>query len=80
MEPSLTVALRVVVGRFLSLGINSAGSSETTSCLSRPIIHHEPEDLTSTDSVFLSSRSPIKREEKLDQNKDGEGQGAEREE
>ena len=60
---SLTVALRVATGLFLSFGFISAGSSET-SCLSRPIIHHDPEDLTLTASVFLSSISPIKKEKK----------------
>jgi hypothetical protein len=72
-EPSLTVALRVVTGLFLSPGFISAGSSEI-SCLSRPIIHHEPEDLTLTDSVFLSSISPIKVEKKSPIGKDEEGQ------
>jgi hypothetical protein len=71
--PSLTVALREVMGFFLSLGLISAGSSKT-SCLSRPIIHHEPEDLTLTDSVFLSSISPIKVKKQLNQ-LDEEGQG-----
>jgi hypothetical protein len=61
---SLTVALRVIVGFFfdLSLSLISSGSSET-SCLSRPTIHHKPEDFlwTLIDSVFLSSMSPIRR-------------------
>ncbi len=59
---SLTVALRVTAGFFLSLDFVSAGSSET-SCLSRPTIHHRPEDFLSTliDSVFLSSMSPIRK-------------------
>lgn len=46
---------------FVSVCFVSAGSSETSS-FSRPIIHQEPEDLlwTRTDSVFLSSMSPIR--------------------
>jgi hypothetical protein len=58
---SPTVALRTGEGFFLSVGLISAGSSETSS-FSRPIIHHEPEDLvwTRTDSVFWSSMSPIR--------------------
>jgi hypothetical protein len=58
---SPTVALRMVGGLFFSLGFISAGSSETSS-FSRPITHQEPEDLlwTRTDSVFLSSMSPIR--------------------
>ncbi len=58
---SPTVALRTGLGFFLSVCLISAGSSETSS-FSRPIIHHEPEDLvwTRTDSVFWSSMSPIR--------------------
>ena len=57
--PSATVDLRMGGGFFFSVCFISAGSSETSS-FSRPIIHH-PEDLvwTRTDSVFLSSMSPI---------------------
>jgi hypothetical protein len=44
---SLTVALRVIAGFFFSLDFSldlvSSGSSDT-SCLSRPTIHHNPED------------------------------------
>ncbi len=59
---SLTVARRVTVGFFLSVGCVASGSS-WTSCLSRPTIHHRPEDFlwTLIDSVFLSSMSPIRR-------------------
>ena len=64
---SPTVALRMGGGFFfsvcfVSVCFISAGSSETPS-FSRPIIHHEPEDLvwTRTDSVFFSSMSPIRR-------------------
>jgi hypothetical protein len=55
-----TVALRMGCGFFFSACFISAGSSETSS-FSRPIIH-QPDDLvwTRTDSVFLSSMSPIK--------------------
>jgi hypothetical protein len=58
---SPTVALRMGEGLFFSVCFISAGSSETSS-FSRPIIHHDPEDLvcTRTDSVFLSSMSPIR--------------------
>jgi hypothetical protein len=58
---SPTVALRMGRGFFFSVCFTSAGSSETSS-FSRPIIHQEPEDLvwTRTDSVFLSSMSPIR--------------------
>jgi hypothetical protein len=58
---SPTVALRMSEGFFFSAGFISVGSSETSS-FSRPIIHQEPEDLlwTRTDSVFLSSMSPIR--------------------
>ena len=58
---SPTVALRMGLGFFFSVCFTSAGSSETSS-FSRPIIHQEPEDLlwTRTDSVFLSSMSPIR--------------------
>jgi hypothetical protein len=58
---SLTVALRMGEGFFFSVCFVSVGSSETSS-FSRPIIHQEPEDLdwTLTDSVFLSSMSPIR--------------------
>ena len=57
---SPTVALRMGEGFFFSVCFFSAGSSETSS-FSRPIIH-QPEDLawTRTDSVFLSSMSPIR--------------------
>jgi hypothetical protein len=41
---SPTVALRMGEGFFFSVCFISAGSSETSS-FSRPIIHHEPEDL-----------------------------------
>ncbi len=59
---SPTVALRVGVGFFFSVCFVSAGSSETPS-FSLPIIHHESEDFfwILTDSVFLSSMSPIRR-------------------
>ena len=59
---SLTVALRVDAGLFLSLDFVSTGPS-ATSCLSRPTIHHKPEDFlwTLIDSVFLSSMSPIRK-------------------
>lgn len=55
-----TVALRMGCGFFFSACFISAGSSETSS-FSRPIIH-QPDDLvwTRTDSVFLSSMSPIR--------------------
>lgn len=58
---SPTVALRMGEGFFFSVCFISAGSSETSS-FSRPIIHHDPEDLvwTRTDSVFFSSMSPIR--------------------
>ena len=62
---SLTVALRVIAGFFFSLDFSldliASGSSDT-SCLSRPTIHHNPEDFlwTLIASVFLSSMSPIK--------------------
>jgi hypothetical protein len=59
---SPTVALRMgAEGLFFSVCFVSVGSSETSS-FSRPIIHQEPEDLdwTLTDSVFLSSISPIR--------------------
>jgi hypothetical protein len=58
---SPTVALRMGGGFFFSVCFTSAGPSETSS-FSRPIIHQEPEDLvwTRTDSVFLSSMSPIR--------------------
>jgi hypothetical protein len=58
---SPTVALRMGGGFFFSVCFVSVGSSETSS-FSRPIIHQEPEDLlwTRTDSVFLSSMSPIR--------------------
>ena len=73
---SLTVALRIIVGFFfkLSLGLISSGSSET-SCLSRPTIHHKPEDFlwTLIDSVFLSSRSPIRNVSQMKKKKGGEG-------
>lgn len=60
---SPTVALRMGEGFFFSVGFISAGSSETSS-FSRPIIHQEPDDLlwTRTDSVFLSSMSPIQNQ------------------
>jgi hypothetical protein len=75
VEPSLTVALRVITGFFLSfVGFISAGSSET-SCLSRPIIHHEPEDLTLTDSVFLSSISPRNSNQQKTKKGKGEARG-----
>ena len=74
---SLTVALRIIVGFFfkLSLGLISSGSSET-SCLSRPTIHHKPEDFlwTLIDSVFLSSRSPIRNVSQM-KKKIGGGEG-----
>ena len=60
---SPTVALRMGEGFFFSVCFASVGSSETSSfSFSRPIIHQEPVDLvwTRTDSVFLSSMSPIK--------------------
>ena len=55
-----TVALRMGCGFFFSACFISAGSSETSS-FSLPIIH-QPDDLvwTRTDSVFLSSMSPIR--------------------
>jgi hypothetical protein len=58
---SPTVALRMGGGFFFSVCFISVGSSGTSS-FSRPIIHQEPEDLvwTRTDSVFLSSMSPIR--------------------
>ena len=59
---SPTVALRMGAGGFFfSVCFVSVGSSETSS-FSRPIIHQEPDDLdwTLTDSVFLSSMSPIR--------------------
>lgn len=66
---SPTVALRMGIGFFFSVDFVSvdfilAGSSVTSSSgFSRPIIHHEPVDFvwTLTDSVFLSSMSPIRR-------------------
>ena len=74
---SLTVALRIIVGFFfkLSLGLISSGSSET-SCLSRPTIHHKPEDFlwTLIDSVFLSSRSPIRNVSQMKKKKEGGGE------
>jgi hypothetical protein len=75
---SLTVALRMGLGFFFSVCFVSVGSSETSS-FSRPIIHQGPEDLlwTRTDSVFLSSMSPIRiRNKKFNQQKDRKGLGA----
>jgi len=76
---SPTVALRMGVGFFFPSfgfvsGFVSAGSSVTAS-FSRPIIHHEPEDLvcTLTDSVFLSSMSPIGRSRQSKEKRGGSG-------
>jgi hypothetical protein len=75
---SPTVALRMGGGFFFSVGFTSVGSSETSS-FSRPIIHQEPEDLlwTRTDSVFLSSMSPIGiRSRRFNQSTDSKGGGS----
>jgi hypothetical protein len=84
---SPTVALRMGGILFFSVCFISANPSDGTSSFSRPIIHQEPEDLvwTRTDSVFLSSMSPIRirtrirtriRIRSFNQSRDGKGGGS----